>query len=157
GGGVPPPRESNIARAQRRQPAVTADKNRPATPPNPDDKSMPEPRNTIAASAAAANPADTGFTLQTPRPEAAPRSGPNRAAATWVGGMIGKYLVTGVLGQGGMGVVLKGRDPVIERDVAIKILPEELAADQQALARFLSEARAAGKLSHPNVTAVYEI
>ena len=56
-----------------------------------------------------------------------------------------------------MGVVLRGRDAVIERDVAIKLLPEEMAEDDTALARFLSEARAAGKLNHANVVSIYEI
>jgi urea transport system substrate-binding protein len=56
-----------------------------------------------------------------------------------------------------MGVVLKARDRLIERDVAIKVLADHWAADSSALGRFLAEARAAGKLSHPNVTAIYEI
>jgi urea transport system substrate-binding protein len=70
---------------------------------------------------------------------------------------LGKYQITGVLGQGGMGVVLKARDPMIERDVAIKVLADHLAADASALGRFLAEAKAAGKLNHPNVTGIYEI
>src|SRR5262245_16197906 len=75
----------------------------------------------------------------------------------WVGKTLGKYTITGVLGQGGMGIVLKAHDPLIQRDVAIKLLAEHLAADTTALQRFLVEARAAGKLNHPNVTAIYEI
>src|SRR5262245_29897941 len=55
----------------------------------------------------------------TPRPASA--SGTGQA---WVGKSLGKYRVTGVLGQGGMGIVLKAHDPLIERDVAIKILAE---------------------------------
>jgi urea transport system substrate-binding protein len=91
-----------------------------------------------------------------------PASGPQPGgasdpAASWVGKCLGKYQVTGVLGQGGMGTVLKAHDPLIERDVAIKVLASHLAADASALGRFLAEARAAGKLNHPNVTAIYEI
>jgi urea transport system substrate-binding protein len=55
-----------------------------------------------------------------------------------------------------MGVVLKAHDPTLERDVAIKVLADDLAADTTALGRFLTEARAAGKLNHPNVVAIYE-
>jgi urea transport system substrate-binding protein len=74
-----------------------------------------------------------------------------------VGTTTGKYLVTGMLGQGAMGVVYKGRDPLIERDVAIKVIAADLANDPVALARFVAEAKAAGKLNHPNVMAIYEI
>jgi serine/threonine protein kinase len=75
----------------------------------------------------------------------------------WVGKSLGKYQVTSVLGQGGMGMVLKARDPTIERDVAIKVLADQLVGDASALGRFLAEARAGGKLNHPNVTAIYEV
>jgi predicted ATPase/class 3 adenylate cyclase len=76
---------------------------------------------------------------------------------TWVGKSLGKYQVVSALGQGAMGVVLKAHDPTIERDVAIKVLAEHLAADATALSRFLAEARAVGKINHPNVMAIYEI
>ena len=82
-----------------------------------------------------------------------PRSNPN----AWVGRHIGKYEITKVLGVGGMGVVLMGHDISIERDVAIKVLPAELSANQQALNRFLAEAKSAGKLNHPNAVTIYEI
>ncbi|SFJ26138.1 urea ABC transporter substrate-binding protein [Planctomicrobium piriforme] len=80
-----------------------------------------------------------------------------QAAQTWVGKPLGKYKITGVLGKGGMGIVLKGHDSLIDRDVAIKLLPEDLSADATSLNRFLTEARAAGKLSHPNVVSIYEV
>jgi eukaryotic-like serine/threonine-protein kinase len=79
------------------------------------------------------------------------------AAAAWIGRTLGKYQITGILGQGGMGIVFLGRDPLIERDVAIKLLPDDLAEDESALARFLAEAKAAGKLNHANVVSIYEI
>jgi len=78
-------------------------------------------------------------------------------AEAWIGRTIGKYLITDVLGCGGMGVVLKAYDPIIERDVAIKVLAEHLQNDSTALGRFLSEAKAAGKVNHPHVMAIYEI
>ena len=79
------------------------------------------------------------------------------AAVTWVGKSLGKYQITGILGRGGMGLVLKGHDSLIQRDVAIKILPAEMANDRTSRDRFLSEARAAGRLAHSNVVAIYEV
>jgi urea transport system substrate-binding protein len=87
----------------------------------------------------------------------APRPPGGDPAATWVGKSLGTYQVTGLLGQGGMGVVLQARDPVIERDVAVKVLASHLAGDPVSLDRFLAEARAAGKINHPNVVAIYGI
>jgi len=75
----------------------------------------------------------------------------------WIGTTIGRYQVTSVLGVGGMGVVLRGRDEAIGRDVAIKVLSNDLAEDTVALNRFLAEAKAAGQIDHPNVVTVYEI
>src|SRR6056297_3190864 len=75
----------------------------------------------------------------------------------WIGGRLGKYEITAVLGVGGMGVVLLARDPSIERDVAIKVLPTELSTDETALHRFLAEAKSAGKLNHPNTVTIYEV
>lgn len=74
-----------------------------------------------------------------------------------VGTLIGKYVIKELLGQGTMGVVYRGFDPMVERDVALKVLPPSLSADSTALQRFMSEARAVGKLVHPNATALYEI
>jgi ABC-type branched-subunit amino acid transport system substrate-binding protein len=85
---------------------------------------------------------------------------PQRPAASSmsrIGQTLGKYRIVGPLGRGGMGDVYRAHDPIIERDVAIKLLPEELAEDEKALARFLAEAKAAGKLNHPNVVSIYEI
>lgn len=80
-----------------------------------------------------------------------------RFADTWIGDCIGKYKITGVLGQGAMGVVYKAHDPMIDRDVAIKMLAEHLVADASARHRFLAEAKAAGKINHPNVMTIHEI
>ena len=78
-------------------------------------------------------------------------------AEAWVGRTIGRYQVTAVLGKGAMGVVLKARDPMIERDVAIKVLADNLANDAVALGRFLAEAKSAGRINHPNVMAIHEV
>lgn len=78
-------------------------------------------------------------------------------AISHVGKSLGKYQITGLIGQGGMGIVLKGHDPLIDRVVAIKLLPLEATADGISLRRFLAEARAAGRLSHPNVVQIYEV
>ena len=74
-----------------------------------------------------------------------------------VGQTLGKYRLISLLGQGGMGVVYLAHDPAIERDVAIKVLSRELAADESSLQRFKAEARATGKLNHPNVVSIYEV
>ena len=72
---------------------------------------------------------------------------------------LGKYELQGVLGKGAMGIVYKARDPHIERTVAIKTVRKDLLdADlvTQFMARFRNEARAAGRLQHPNIIGVYE-
>ena len=73
------------------------------------------------------------------------------------GDRLGKYEIRKKLGQGGMGTVYLAFDPMIEREVAIKVLPPHVASQPQALDRFLSEARATGRLNHSNVVAIYDI
>lgn len=70
---------------------------------------------------------------------------------------LGKYLLKSRLGQGGMGVVYLATDTRLQRDVALKVLPKELTADEAAVKRFLREARVAARLNHPNVVAVYDV
>ena len=73
------------------------------------------------------------------------------------GTRIGPYEITGSLGAGGMGEVYRARDSRLERDVAIKILPERWLRDQERRARFDREARALASLNHPHIGAIYGI
>ncbi len=70
---------------------------------------------------------------------------------------IGKYEILGQLGQGGMGAVYKGRDTVIGRDVAIKVIQEQAINAPGIKKRFYREAQSAGRLSHENITIIYDV
>ncbi|HEV8117451.1 MAG TPA: protein kinase, partial [Thermoanaerobaculia bacterium] len=72
------------------------------------------------------------------------------------GSRLGPYEVLSQIGAGGMGEVWRARDPRLGRDVAIKVLPASFSTDEDRLRRFEQEARAAGVLNHPNITAVYD-
>src|SRR5271170_30413 len=71
------------------------------------------------------------------------------------GAKLDGYEVLGLLGAGGMGEVYRARDPVLKRDVALKVLPPFVAKDPDRLWRFEQEAQAAAALNHPNILAVY--
>jgi serine/threonine-protein kinase len=70
---------------------------------------------------------------------------------------IGKYEIVAELGQGGMGVVYKARDPFIGRLVALKTITPELVSDPEILKRFYREAQSAGTLQHPNIVTIYDL
>ena len=72
------------------------------------------------------------------------------------GSRLGPYEIVSPLGAGGMGEVYKARDTKLNREVAIKVLPERLAGDPDALQRFEREARAVAALSHPNILAIHD-
>jgi len=71
-------------------------------------------------------------------------------------GRPGRYQVVGELGRGGMGIVYKAHDTVLDRPVAFKVLPDALKDNPEALKNFLREAKSAAKLNHPNIVTVYD-
>jgi len=102
-----------------------------------------EPRLAAARAKAAAMPETaTGE-------EGAAASGSSRATT-------GRYRILEELGRGGMGIVYKATDTVLDREVAFKVLPDALKENPQALRNFLREAKAAAQLNHPNIVTVYD-
>ncbi|MGC1107878.1 MAG: protein kinase [Candidatus Acidiferrales bacterium] len=73
------------------------------------------------------------------------------------GAKLGPYEIVAPLGAGGMGEVYRARDTRLNRDVALKVLPEVFARDAERLRRFEQEAKAASALNHPNILAIYDI
>lgn len=81
----------------------------------------------------------------------------NSTVSVAIGQSVGKYEIHAQLGSGGMGAVYLAFDPLIEREVALKVLSGDLSSSPTALQRFLGEARAIGRLNHPNVVSIYDI
>ena len=71
------------------------------------------------------------------------------------GTTLGPYSVTAQIGEGGMGEVYRARDTTLDRDVALKVLPDAFASDPDRLARFQREAQVLASLNHPNIGHIY--
>ncbi len=71
------------------------------------------------------------------------------------GARLGPYEVIGLIGQGGMGEVWQAHDTKLDRDVALKVLPEAFTSDPDRLARFEREAKVLASLNHPNIGSIY--
>jgi eukaryotic-like serine/threonine-protein kinase len=95
--------------------------------------------------------------IETPVFEAAPELLTNDRPGRLVGESIAHYRVESLIGVGGMGEVYLARDQRLGRKVALKLLPEHLAADETQLSWFKTEARTTSALNHPNILTVYEI
>ncbi len=72
-----------------------------------------------------------------------------------IGSRLGHYAVTALIGEGGMGQVYQATDMKLNRQVALKILPEAFASDPDRLARFQREAQVLASLNHPNIAAIH--
>src|ERR1700737_1287793 len=72
------------------------------------------------------------------------------------GTRLGPYEILSPLGAGGMGEVYRARDRKLDREVAVKVLPQSVAADPDALSRFEREAKAVAALSHPNILSIFD-
>jgi serine/threonine-protein kinase len=73
------------------------------------------------------------------------------------GSDLGVYRILDTIGKGGMGEVYRAHDPRLDRDVAIKVLPAELAASHEMLDRFRREARAVAAVNHPAIVTIYSV
>jgi serine/threonine protein kinase/Tfp pilus assembly protein PilF len=95
--------------------------------------------------------------LEQPAADIAPTPLSESHATTLVGRSVSHYQVLSLLGAGGMGEVYLARDSRLDRTVALKILPGELAMDPERMQRFAIEAKAASALNHPNVATIYDV
>ncbi len=95
--------------------------------------------------------------LEAPALEAVAKVLAEDRSPSLLGQQIGSYKILSLLGAGGMGEVYQARDTRLGREVAIKVLPSAFSTDADRLRRFEQEARAAGRLNHPNILAIYDV
>src|SRR5262245_13191707 len=95
--------------------------------------------------------------MEAPVMEVAAKALADDQNGSMTGQSLGSYQILSRLGAGGMGEVYQARDARLERTVALKILPAEVAADAERMRRFVREAKAASALNHPHVATIYEI
>jgi eukaryotic-like serine/threonine-protein kinase len=98
-----------------------------------------------------------GDFLEAPALEIAAQLRAEEQVRSLLGCELGPYRILSLLGAGGMGEVYRARDARLEREVAVKVLPEHLAQNPEALLRFQREAKAVAALSHPNILAIHDV
>jgi serine/threonine protein kinase/Tfp pilus assembly protein PilF len=106
---------------------------------------------------AASDLTERGVHQQVAGPAAAPAGPPVPPAASGLPRQVGRYLVEEEIGRGGMGAVLRVRDPEFQRPLAVKIILQSAADHPGVVARFLEEGRLTGRLQHPGVPPVHEL
>lgn len=99
---------------------------------------------------------DTAERLERARAQVPKQATAKASASSAASSTSGRYLIQETLGRGGMGIVYKAEDTVLDRIVAFKVLPESFKENQQALANFLREAKSAAQLNHPNIVTVFD-